>query len=347
MVSRASVAAIRFGYGFRPGEAPARPGAMLAGVKREASRAARSPSSLRRRASAFARYADLTLPGTGRGRAAAREAALAQMKQRFAEDQLSRVTSAVFSPHGFYERLVWFWSDHFSVSARGVRAQSIVPAFELDAIRPNIAGRFGVLLRAAIQHPALLEYFGQIHSVGPSSRIGMLRGSGLNENLAREVLELHTLGVDADYGQDDVRQFAELLTGLSVDRATGSTVFRPWTAEPGPAVVLGRRYGLRRTTASDIDAALEDLAVHPATARHIARKLAVHFIADDPDPDLIAQMEQAYNQTGGELMAVYAALARSPRELASVGGQSATAFRLRRGLAPRGTAAACARSGCL
>ena len=273
--------------------------------------------------------------------------ALAEMQKRFAEDQRSRVTTAVFARHGFYERLVWFWSDHFSVSARGVRAQSIVPAFELDAIRPNIAGRFGVLLRAAIQHPALLEYFGQIHSVGPSSRIGMLRGSGLNENLAREVLELHTLGVDADYGQDDVRQFAELLTGLSVDRATGGTVFRPWTAEPGPAVVLGRRYGLRRTTASDIDAALEDLAVHPATARHIARKLAVHFIADDPDPDLIAQLEAAYNQTGGELMAVYAALARSPVELASVGGQGATAFRLRRGVAPRGAAAACARSGCL
>ena len=257
MNSRESIATLRFGYGFRPGEPPLRPHAMLRGVTREANRAAAIPSSLPGRVAAFNQYASLARP-TGRRRAGERDAALIALRQRFSEDQERRLTAAVVSRQGFSERLVWFWADHFSISARGIRAQALVPAFEADAIRPNVAGRFGTLLRAAIEHPALLEYFGQVDSVGPTSRIGLARGTGLNENLAREVLELHTLGAGADYDQTDVRQFAELLTGLSVDRGTGGMVFRPWIAEPGAEIVLGRRYGLTRTSASAIGEALED-----------------------------------------------------------------------------------------
>ena len=320
MVSRESIAALRFGYGFRPGETPPNSTQMLAGVRRESDRAAAIPSSLPSRMAAFDRYAYLARPAMAR-RGAARDAALAAMQQRFAADQAQRLAIAALSRQGFYERLVWFWADHFSVAARGLRAQAIVPAFEPDAIRPHVAGRFGTLLRAAIEHPALLEYFGQVRSVGPSSRIGMAQGAGLNENMAREVLELHTIGVDAKYGQDDVRQFAELLTGLSVDHTTGSTVFRPWIAEPGSEVVLGRRYGLDRTTLASIDDALEDLAVHPATARHIARKLAVHFVADAPEPDLVGQMEAAFRETDGDLATVYAAMLDHPASWRGLGAK--------------------------
>ena len=293
---------------------------MLAGVSRDAARAAVTPSTLAERAGAFARYASLARASAGR-RADERDAALGDLRQRFSEDQERRLTAAVVSRQGLSERLVWFWADHFAISARGLRAQVLVPAFEADAIRPNVAGRFGTLLRAAIEHPALLEYFGQVSSVGPSSRIGMARGSGLNENLAREVLELHTLGAGADYDQTDVRQFAELLTGLSVDYRTAEMVFRPRIAEPGPEEVLGRRYGLTRTSASAIDQALEDLAVHPATARHIARKLAVHFVADDPDPGLVSQMEETFLSTDGDLSAVYAAMLDHPASWRGLGAK--------------------------
>ena len=321
MNSRTSIAALRFGYGLRPGEPPLGTRAMLNGVTREANQAAAVPSSLPGRAAAFNRYAALAQPAGGRQRAGQREAALAALRQRFSDDRERRLMTAVISRQGFSERLVWFWADHFSIAARGLRAQALVPAFEADAIRPNIAGRFGGLLRAAIEHPALLEYFGQVSSVGPSSRIGRARGAGLNENLAREVLELHTLGAGADYDQTDVRQFAELLTGLSVDRATGGMVFRPWTAEPGPEIVLGKRYGMTRTSAVAIGDALDDLAVHPATAHHIARKLAVHFVADDPDRDLVAQMEETFRATDGDLSAVYAAMLDHPASWRELGAK--------------------------
>jgi uncharacterized protein (DUF1800 family) len=319
MTSRDSIAAFRFGYGFRPGETPERPGAMLAAVAAEAERAAARPGSLRDREAAFARYrAVIRDPAAGAG---ARDRARREIRLGLARDRAARLQRAVFSSHAFYERLVWFWTDHFSVSAQGVRAQAIVPAFEAEAIRPNVAGKFGALLRAAVEHPAMLDYLGQSRSVGPTSEAGLARGAGLNENLAREVLELHTLGVGAGYRQRDVRQLAELLTGLAVDRKAGATVFRPRIAEPGAEEVLGRRYGGGDASLGDIDAALEDLALRRATARHVVRKLAVHFVADDPDPDLVAALEQIYRDTRGDLMAVYAVLLEHPASWRGLGAK--------------------------
>jgi uncharacterized protein (DUF1800 family) len=315
MVSQASIAAVRFGYGLRPGEEPETPGAMLAAVGRQAAAAAGRPRTLAARYAADARYA-AAKPGS-----AERDALRKRIRRRLAEDRARRLSAAALSPHGFYERLVWFWSDHFSVSPRGLRGQATVAAFEAEAIRPNVAGSFGALLRAAIKHPVMLDYLDQARSIGPGSEVGARRGAGLNENLGRELLELHTLGVGAGYDQRDVRQLAELLTGLAIDEAEGAAAFRPRWAEPGPETVLGRRYGGGAPRVEDIDAALEDLARHPATARHLAGKLAVHFVADDPDPGLVAEIEATYRATGGDLTAVYAALLEHPASWAEPGAK--------------------------
>lgn len=310
--SRDSIAAMRFGYGFRPGEAAVRPDALLDGVPRAARQAGTAESTLAVRMEDAVRYAKLRR-SRGPERAgpelrAAREA----FNERSAADAAARVRRAVVADDGFSERLVWFWADHFTVAARNQRSRAIAPAFEDDAIRPNVAGRFGDLLRAAVRHPAMLEYLDQASSTGPGSPVGIKRGVGLNENLAREILELHTLGAGADYAQADVREFAELLTGLAVDRRTSATAFRPRMAEPGAETVLGQSYGGAKPREADIETALEDLAAHPATARHVAQKLAVHFVADAPDPELVAHVEAAYLDSGGALMAVYAALLEHP-----------------------------------
>src|SRR5690606_4985798 len=136
-------------------------------------------------------------------------------------------------------------------------------------------------------------------------------GKGLNENLARELLELHTLGAGSGYRQDDVRQMAELLTGLTVDPDRG-TVFKPQLAEPGAETVLGVSYGGDKARLDDIAALLHDLAVRPETAAHLARKLAVHFVSDDPPEDLVATMRAAFSDRGGDLSAVYAAMLGHP-----------------------------------
>jgi uncharacterized protein (DUF1800 family) len=320
MVYDESIAAFRFGYGFRPGEAAARPGAMLAGVKRAAGDAAGRATTLPEREAAFTRLFQAQRRRQTPGGPAKVQAALAAIRQGFAADRASRVAQAVLSPNGFSERLVWFWTDHFTVSARGGRLMSIGPAFEADVIRPRLAGDFATLLRAAVKHPAMLEFLGQAASIGPGSQVGLARGLGLNENLAREVLELHPLGVGADYGQADVRQFAELLTGLGVDRKAGAMVFRPERAEPGAETVLGTPYGGAPVAEeADIDAALDALAAHPATARHVATKLAVHFVSDDPDPDLVAHLAETFRRFDGDLMAVYAALLEHPASWRGLG----------------------------
>lgn len=216
---------------------------------------------------------------------------------------------ALDNPDGFRERLVRFWADHFSVSAKN-RQERLLPVTLIeDAIRPHVTGRFSDMLQAVTLHPAMLIYLDQVLSIGPTSMTGKKRGRGLNENLARELIELHTLGVTAGYSQDDVRQMAELLTGLTVDLPRGF-VFDPRRAEPGAETVLGIAY--RGEGVEPILAALDDLALRPETAGHIARKLAVHFVSDTPDEVLVAHLRAAYIAAGGDLMAVYAALLEHP-----------------------------------
>ncbi|MEM8657928.1 MAG: DUF1800 family protein, partial [Pseudomonadota bacterium] len=168
------------------------------------------------------------------------------------------MTRALGNSPAMLERLAWFWADHFTVAAEGRRRTILTYDLVETAIRPNLIKRFPKMLKSVVKHPAMLVYLDQVRSIGPASRVGKRRNAGLNENLAREVLELHTVGVNGGYTQKDVREFAELLTGLSLDK--GDFVFRPEMAEPGAEEVLGKRYGSDRQAAlRDVDRALTDL----------------------------------------------------------------------------------------
>ncbi|MFT4716590.1 MAG: hypothetical protein ACI861_000269 [Paracoccaceae bacterium] len=229
--------------------------------------------------------------------------------------QLHELRASLLRPavakDAFRERLVRFWADHFTVAAKGKGLRHVTTGYIEDAIRPHVTGSFSALLRKASTHPAMLVFLDQIQSVGPNSKIGKKLGRGLNENLAREILELHTLGVGGAYSQVDVRQFAELLTGLYYNYRKGFS-FRPRAAEPGAETVLGHSYGGRSGELDDIYQVLDDLAHHPDTARHIARKLVVHFVSDEPDPRLVDHVTAAYIASQGDLRAVYAALLEHP-----------------------------------
>ncbi len=219
---------------------------------------------------------------------------------------------ALGSDDPFRERLVAFWADHFTV-APTARIEMALPGILIDeAIRPHVAGRFADMLRAVTTHPAMIVYLNQEASVGPTSPRGKRQKTGLNENLARELLELHTMGVGAAYTQGDVRELAELLTGLTIAPEQGF-IFDPRRAEPGPETVLGVTYD--GAGMQPILQALDDLAARPETAAHLARKLAVHFVADAPDPALVAALEASLARTGGNLLAVSEALLTHPAAL--------------------------------
>jgi len=216
------------------------------------------------------------------------------------------------------ERLTMFWADHFTATGKaGIIRRATSPYIE-SVIRPHINGTFETLLQAAVLHPLMVHYLDQNRSIGPNSKRALNSGKeqGLNENLAREVLELHTLGVDGPYTQADVTQFAELLTGVTYGAGLRAN-FRKDLAEPGPEVVLGKTYGAGQAHLRNVRAALRDLALHPATAAHLARKLAVHFVSDTPDPDLVATLEARYLETNGDLAAVNEALLTHPAAWAS------------------------------
>ncbi len=228
----------------------------------------------------------------------------------------ARYLYASTTPVSFHERLVRFWSNHFSVSAINPQMTAVVGAYEREAIRPQILGSFRDLLVSAIDHPGMLIYLDNWQSVGPNSAAGRAFDRGLNENLAREILELHTLSSVGGYTQADVTEFARALTGWTVgnnafeqDRM-GEAFFFSRIHEPGTRIVMGKRYNARgRQQALEI---LEDLAVHPMTARHIAIKLARHFTKDDPPLTLVSRLEQVFLDTDGDLPVVYRALVEAP-----------------------------------
>lgn len=317
---RETIAAIRFGYGFRRGEAP--PGdaaALLASLSPGAAFAFDAGPDIGERAATFAQFNDLRRENRDNANRPAMAKVQKRIRRQYLADIRERMLAPVLSPHGFYERLAWFWSTHFALGGKNLIGKALVGRFETEAIRPHLAGSFNFLLRAAVTHPAMLLYLDQDRSMGPDSNAGRRRKAGLNENLAREIIELHTLGVGAAYGQGDVRQFAELLTGLGFNRRTGIMTFTAGRAEPGAETLLGARYGGGPARLADIYRALDDLAANPATARHIARKLAVHFTSDAPSEALIANVATAYRRTGGDLTAVYAALLEHDESWASFG----------------------------
>ena len=227
----------------------------------------------------------------------------------------ARLDTALAAETGFTERLVWFWSNHFCVSADKGQVRPIAGAFEREAIRGHVLGRFGDMLLAVESHPAMLMYLDNARSIGPNSPAGRNRRRGLNENLAREILELHTLGVRSVYSQDDVTSFAKVITGWTVvparqDPELGGTFnFNPRMHETGPQSVIGKRYD-----AAGVEQGrrvLADLARHPATAKHIAQKFARHFVSDEPPPALVDRLTKRFLDTGGDLKELAKALIRS------------------------------------
>ena len=224
----------------------------------------------------------------------------------------ARIDAAVTSETPLLERLTYFWSNHFTVSILRPAIRGFAPAFEREAIRPYVTGRFSDMLLAVARHPAMLLYLDNAISIGPDSIAGRRSGKGLNENLGRELLELHTLGVDGGYTQADVESLARILTGWSVARLnepdSGHFRFRPFVHEPGPKVLLGKTYA--EDGEVEGRAALLYLAHHPATARHVATKLARHFIADDPPRDSVERIARVFRESGGDLRPVTAAVVK-------------------------------------
>ena len=306
-----TMAKIRFGFGLRAGEARIT-GAddLLAPLHADQSDEA-SGAGIVERITALRQFQKLKRDERD-GKAQMRDVKTAQRKMRQSglADAARIFNRPVRSEAGFLERLFFFWADHFTVSAKSQRLSFMLPAYLDEAIRPHVSGKFSDMLYAVITHPAMLIYLDQVASVGPRSRVGRRRNAGLNENLARELLELHTMGVGSGYDQTDVTELAELLTGLSVN-ADGFR-FAPQMAEPGAETILGQRYGsAKRARLSDIRDALDDIALRPETATHLARKLVVHFLGT-PDRDLIARTARAYQQSKGDLGAAYAAMLSHP-----------------------------------
>jgi uncharacterized protein (DUF1800 family) len=325
-MSASAIAMNRFGLGARPDEPPPQePRRWLhAQLERHEAlpppwqRAARTPALVD---TWLAQQRAVRLAPEGQ-RSGIREAYLREGREAYVAAVGARMASALQSPTPFAERLVHFWSNHFAVSVDKVLIVGLAAGFEADAIRPHVMGRFEDLLLAAVSHPAMLLYLDQAQSVGPRSLVGaraserLQRPRGLNENLAREILELHTLGVRSGYTQDDVTELARALTGwtLPSDEMAGrgerSHRFVPAMHEPGTRTLLGRRYP--DDGEQQARAIIRDLAAAPATARHIARKLARHFVADDPPAALVQRLAERFERSGGDLPTVYRELIDAP-----------------------------------
>jgi uncharacterized protein (DUF1800 family) len=262
-----------------------------------------------------------------------------EIRNHYADAVEARLNTALSSETGFAERLVHFWSNHFAVSAEKLPVVALAGNYEFEAIRPHIMGRFSDLLMAATHHPAMLVFLDQAQSIGPNSpaaqRVLERRDKklGLNENLAREIMELHTLGVRTGYTQNDVTELARALTGLTGPDIKGVPIrqgpmrrrglqgqaqveagFADARHEPGTRTVMGKSYA--QGGSAQGMAILSDLAMHPATAKHIATKLAQHFVSDVPPPALVARLEQGFMKTGGDLPSLYRILIEAPESWA-------------------------------
>ncbi len=340
----AAVAANRFGLGARPGEI-ARIGADPRGALRSQLAAGApilSSPQLGDSAGILAQAAVLRVDRRGQRQAkesAGNDAAsnsgvlpepvqklAAMFREHYVDEAVARLRAAVASERSFVERLVQFWSNHFAVSVDKLAVLGVAGAFEREAIRPNVLGSFRDLLLAVERHPAMLLYLDNFQSVGPNSSLAKARSRrgmagdaeprkfGINENLAREILELHTLGVDGGYTQGDVTEFAKVITGWSIGGGEGRMrggepgrfYFRDALHEPGARYLLGREYG--EAGEGQGIAVLADLARAPATARHVATKLARHFIADDPPQAVVVRLSGVFTASDGNLSEVYRAL---------------------------------------
>jgi uncharacterized protein (DUF1800 family) len=305
--SSALIAATRFGYAARPGELEAIAADPRGWVMRQMVPPQLLPGDLPTAASVLAEMFQVR---RDKRDPADRKDFNQRVRQIYLGEIAARIGAAANSQAPLAERMTQFWSNHFTVSAIRPVVHGCAGAFEREAIRPHVFGRFADLLLAVESHPAMLLYLDNALSIGPDSPAGIRQGKGLNENLGREILELHTLGVDGGYTQADVEALARILTGWSVarlvDDAPGSFKFYERAHEPGAKVLLGRRYA--ENGREEGVEALRDLAQHPATARHIAVKLARHFIADQPPEDSVQRIAKSFSDSGGNLARVTAAV---------------------------------------
>lgn len=313
------IAVNRFGLGPRPGEADVVARDPRRWLKDQISRNRNRPKRLTEFRPSWEiledREAVRMQRKSNKKRKEQRRRGLLTIQNEYIGELLARAEHMVRTETPFAERMVLFWSNHFTVSAAAKRnIAPILPAYEREAIRPHIFGKFEDMLIAAVRHPAMLVYLDNHSSMGPNSISGLRRRfktgveTGLNENLAREILELHTLGVNGGYEQQDVIGLAKALSGwshgafrLKNDNSPihGSFEFKKYFHEPDPKYVLGERYRSRGVKSGM--AVLKDLARHPSTARFIATKLARHFISDDPPASAIDKLAETFLKTKGDL----------------------------------------------
>lgn len=327
----AAIAATRFGLGARPGEIAAAQGDprgfLLAQIRSEGAEQPKGDGQISaQRLAEFRDYeetkraAQAAQTGTGDPKPDPVKEGQKMLRDQIEGDFLARAQLGASTEAAFRERWTLFWANHFTVSATKQVITTVIGPFEQEAIRPRVFGRFEDLLVASSTHPAMLLYLDQAQSMGPDSKAAVYQRKngkpvgGLNENLAREILELHTLGVDAGYSQDDVTEFARALTGYSIGRPQDQNphqyLFRDNTHEPGTRTMMGKAYP--QAGQAQARAVMADLAASPHTARHVATKLAVHFVSDTPPPTLVARLEKRYLDSGGRLDELARALVNSP-----------------------------------
>jgi uncharacterized protein (DUF1800 family) len=327
------IAANRFGLGARPGDLERIDGDPRGWLLDQLGGPSRTPAEIRRLPSTASAIVDVQeVRDMRRQQDEADEPAPDIVREygnvirrHYLEQAEVRYRVAAATDFPFHERLVHFWSNHFAVSADKQPLTALAGLYENEAIRPNLDGSFFDLLLAAETHPAMILYLDNQRSIGPNSTLGRRANRrrdrqpvGLNENLAREILELHTLGVDGGYDQADVTAFAHVITGWSIggnsrgrfsEGTPGTFEFRETIHEPGEQQILGTRY--RQQGMDQGIAVLRDLATHPSTARFIATKLARHFIADEPPEEAVEEIAQAFIDSGGTLPAVHRAVVES------------------------------------
>jgi len=259
---------------------------------------------------------------------AARQAYQREMQRLERETQQRFVLRALYSPNQLQSQMTWFWANHFNVNARKDNLRALVGDYEENAIRPHALGRFRDLLGATLRHPAMLRYLDNAQNA--TNRI--------NENHARELMELHTMGVGSGYSQGDVQELARVLTGVGVASLVpdapppnvkpalrgdhlreGLFEFNPNRHDYGPKTLLGRPIAQRGMP--EVDEALDRLARAPATARFVSTRLAVYFVADVPPPALVDRMSAVFERSDGDIAAVLTAMFESPEFAASLGGK--------------------------
>src|SRR5438132_8826232 len=243
-------------------------------------------------------------------RKAERQALNEDLQRLAREAQTRMLLRALYSPNQLEEQLTWFWLNHFNVFQYKGPLRALVADYEERAIRPQALGRFRELLGATARHPAMLIYLDNARN----------SAGRINENYARELMELHTLGVDGGYTQSDVEALARILTGWSLDLAGGElSRFYPRRHDFGDKVLLGRT--IRGRGAAELDEALDILARHPSTARFVSRKLATFLVADEPPAALVERMAQTFSASDGDIAQVLRTLFVSPEFRASLGGK--------------------------